>query len=76
MTRQTAGPWSLDTLVEAYKEHQRRTRGLREQTLHGYERLIRPGMVERDARSSLPLRPSGASSIFRAESQRVREQRA
>ncbi len=34
--------WTLDTLVEAYKQHQRRTRGLREQTLHGYERLVRP----------------------------------
>src|SRR5438094_142096 len=33
--------WSLDTLVEAYKQHQRRTRGLREQTLRGYERLVR-----------------------------------
>jgi len=34
--------WTLDILVEAYKQHQRRTRGLREQTLHGYERLICP----------------------------------
>ncbi len=34
--------WTLDTLVEAYKQHQRRTRGLREQTLHGYERMVRP----------------------------------
>ena len=25
--------WTLDALVEAYKQHQRRTRGLREQTL-------------------------------------------
>jgi integrase/recombinase XerD len=33
--------WSLDSLVEAYMEHQRRTRGLREQTLRGYERLVR-----------------------------------
>jgi integrase/recombinase XerD len=33
--------WSLDLLVEAYKLHQRRTRGLREQTLRGYERLVR-----------------------------------
>lgn len=34
--------WTLDTLVEAYKQHQRRTRGLREKTLHSYERLVRP----------------------------------
>jgi len=33
--------WTLDSLVEAYKQHQRRTRGLRDQTLHGYERLVR-----------------------------------
>jgi len=32
---------TLDGLVEAYKQHQRRTRGLREQTVHGYERLVR-----------------------------------
>ncbi|HVS48334.1 MAG TPA: tyrosine-type recombinase/integrase [Candidatus Dormibacteraeota bacterium] len=33
--------WTLDTLVERYKQHQRRTRGLRDQTLHGYERFVR-----------------------------------
>jgi len=33
---------TLDTLVEAYERHQRRTRGLREQTLQDYERFIRP----------------------------------
>lgn len=32
---------SLDTLIEVYKRHQRRVRGLREKTLHGYEQLIR-----------------------------------
>ncbi len=34
-------PCTLDALIEAYEQHQRRTRGLRERTLHGYERLIR-----------------------------------
>jgi site-specific recombinase XerD len=33
--------WTLDALVEEYKQHQRRTRGLRERTLDGYERLVR-----------------------------------
>ena len=33
--------WTLDALIEVYEQHQRRTRGLREQTLHGYERLAR-----------------------------------
>lgn len=34
--------WTLDALVEAHLEHQRRTRGLREQTLRGYVGLVRP----------------------------------
>jgi integrase/recombinase XerD len=34
--------WTLDSLVEAYKQYQRRVRGLRERTLQGYEQLIRP----------------------------------
>jgi site-specific recombinase XerC len=34
--------WTLDSLVDAYKRHQRRVRGLRERTLLGYEQLIRP----------------------------------
>jgi site-specific recombinase XerD len=34
--------FSLDDLIEAYKQHQRRARGLRDGTVHGYERLVRP----------------------------------
>lgn len=37
----THSSWTLDTLIEAYEHHQRRTRGLRDQTLHGYERFVR-----------------------------------
>jgi len=33
---------SLDDLIEAYKQHQRRVRELRDRTTHGYERLVRP----------------------------------
>ena len=47
--------WTLDILVDAYKQHQRRVRGLRERTLLGYEQFIRPFL-----RSSLggdPLDP-------------------
>lgn len=33
--------WTLDSIVEAYKQHQRRVRGLRERTLHGYEPFLR-----------------------------------
>lgn len=32
---------SLDTLIKAYKNYQRRVRGLREMTLYAYEQLIR-----------------------------------
>ncbi len=32
---------SLDALIGQYKQHQRRTRGLRESTLQGYERFVR-----------------------------------
>jgi site-specific recombinase XerD len=34
-------PCSLDTLIEAYTQHYRRTRGLRGRTLHGYGSLAR-----------------------------------
>jgi integrase/recombinase XerD len=32
---------SLDDLIEAYKRHNRRARGLRDRTINGYERLVR-----------------------------------
>jgi integrase/recombinase XerD len=51
--------WTLDTLVEAYKEHQRRTRGLRDQTLHGYERLVR--LLVRWALGDDPIDPTRIS---------------
>ena len=37
----TSDSWSLDQIIEEYKQHQRRIRGLREPTLHGYERVVR-----------------------------------
>ena len=49
-------PWTLDALVEAYRQHQRRTRGLRERTLDGYERLVR--MFVRAALGEDPIDPS------------------
>jgi integrase/recombinase XerD len=51
--------WTLDALVEAYRQHQRRTRGLREGTLDGYERLVR--MFIRAALGEDPVDPSGLS---------------
>jgi hypothetical protein len=34
--------WTLDAIVESYKQYQRRVRGLRERTLQGYEQILRP----------------------------------
>jgi integrase/recombinase XerD len=34
--------WTLDSIVEAYKQTQRRMRGLREPTLKSYEQILRP----------------------------------
>jgi hypothetical protein len=34
--------WTLDSMVEAYKQYQRRIRGLRETTLKSYEAVLRP----------------------------------
>jgi hypothetical protein len=33
--------WVLDDLIESHKQHQRRTRGLRDTTFRGYERHVR-----------------------------------
>ena len=35
------GSWTLDALVEAYQQHQRRTRSLRDQTVLNYARFVR-----------------------------------
>jgi integrase/recombinase XerD len=51
--------WTLDALVEVYRQDQRRTRGLREQTLDGYERLVR--LFVRAALGEDPIDPSGLS---------------
>jgi len=34
--------WTLDSIVEDYKQHERRVRGLREPTLKSYEQVLRP----------------------------------
>ena len=48
--------WTLDALIEGYRQHQRRTRGLRDQTLHGYERLAR--LLVRVALGDDPIDPT------------------
>lgn len=35
-------PCSLDTLIDRYEQHSWRVKGLRDSTVHGYERLVRP----------------------------------
>jgi integrase/recombinase XerD len=52
--------WTLDALVDSYKAHQRRTRGLCEGTLDGYERLVR--MFIRAALGEDPIDPSRLSA--------------
>ena len=52
--------WTLDSLIETYREDQRRTRGLREQTLDGYERLVR--MFVRAALGEDPIDPTRLSA--------------
>lgn len=48
--------WTLDTLVEAYKRHQRRTCGLRDQTLLSYERVVR--LLVREILGEDPIDPA------------------
>ena len=48
--------WTLDALIEGYRQHQRRTRGLRDQTLRGYERLAR--LLVRVALGDDPIDPT------------------
>ncbi len=57
--------WTLDVLVEAYKEHERRTRGLRERTLHGYEWNVR--LFVRAVLGDDPVNPAalGCADVMR-----------
>ena len=48
--------WTLDALIGAYRQHQGRTRGLRDQTLRGYERLAR--LLVRVALGDDPIDPT------------------
>ena len=50
------GSWTVDRLVDAYTHHQRRTRGLRPQTLRNRAWLAR--MLVRAALGTDPIDPS------------------
>jgi len=59
--------WTLDGLVEVYRQHQQRTRGLRERTLLGYERLVRPflrGALGDDPIDPTQLRPADVTTFI------------
>lgn len=56
MTTPIRDSCTLDDLIEAYESHQRRTRGLRAQTLHNYRRLVR--RFVRAALGDDPIHPS------------------
>lgn len=49
-------PCTFDTLIQAYKQHQRRTRGLRDTTLQSYERFAR--LFVRSALGDDPIDPT------------------
>jgi site-specific recombinase XerD len=57
------GSWTLDALVETYQQHERRTRGLRDQTLLHYARFVR--LLIRAAMGDDPIDLSrlGASDV-------------
>ena len=46
-------PTTLDRLIEAFADHQRRTRGLRDRTLQGYASIVRP--LLRDSLGEYPI---------------------
>jgi len=57
--------WTLDALIEAFEQHQRRTRGLRDQTLHGYARLARGLIREALGDDPIDVRRLGPSDVIR-----------
>src|SRR5438093_4633792 len=61
------GPQSLtlDGLIEAFEQHQRRTRGLRDQTLHGYARFVRGLIREAVGNGPIDLKRLGPSDVIR-----------
>jgi site-specific recombinase XerD len=54
-------PWTLDSMVDAYKQYQRRVRGLRERTLYGYEAFLRSFL--RFSLGEDPLDPTRLSPV-------------
>jgi len=57
--------WTLDALIEAFEQHQRRTRGLRDKTLYGYARLVRGLIREALGDDPIDVRRLGPSDVIR-----------
>lgn len=57
--------WTLDGLVEAFEQYQRRTRGLRDQTLHGYVRFARGLIRQALGDDPIDVRRLGPSDVIR-----------
>ncbi len=57
--------WTLDALIEAFEGHERRTRGLRDQTLHGYARLVRRLIREALGDDPIDVTRLGPSDVIR-----------
>jgi integrase/recombinase XerD len=64
---------SLDTLIDAYMQHYRRVKGLRNTTLHGYERLVRlfaRASLGDDPNNPMRLRPPDVTRFITSMSGR------
>jgi len=59
------GSWTLDALIEAFEQHQCRTRGLRERTLHGYARFVRGLIREALGNDPIDVRRLASSDVIR-----------
>ena len=57
--------WTLDALIEAFEQHQRRTRGLRDTTLHGYAPLVRGLIREALGDDPIDVRRLSPSDVIR-----------
>ena len=59
------GSWTLGALIEAFEQHQRRTNGLRDQTLHSYARFVRGLIREALGDDPFDVRRLGPSDVIR-----------
>ena len=57
--------WTLDALVEKFEQYHRRTRGLRDLTLHGYAHFVRGLIREALGDDPIDVRRLGPSDVIR-----------